>query len=571
MKRFRRITLLLICAAFLLQQSISVFAESKKAKKTDEPTTEKIHLIEMPKYESEAKKWSSEKLKEFKIDHKNKIKYDNVKKDSVIIRFLDDTKKDSVITEIKSDLKITQLEQIESLELIDAFVYRYNDSEVNIKKLVEEILNNAEVEFAEPVQIGSLSSTSQSYSLNSPHNYSNNYNTVWNVYKPGASRIRVHFSTISTETNYDYVYTSAGDSWTGSYSDTWSSWQTGSSIRVRLTADSSITGWGFAIDNIEYDLGGSSNPNDTYFSNQWGIPNVNTSTAWNNMSDGNGVTVGVIDTGIDYSHSDLTENIAYNFNEIPNNGVDDDSNGKVDDYYGWNFYNNNSTVFNSSNNADNNGHGTINAGIIAASGNNSTGVIGVAHNAKILPLRCCGDLMLGFYIDGVISSIQYGITRNVKVFNMSFSCDYSLALQNAISAASSALFVCSANNNGIDLNTYNSYPASFNLSNMIIAANLQSDGSLYSSSNYGTSIDIIGAPGTNIYSTMPNNSYGYMTGTSQAAPFISGLAALIYGRHPSYTPQQVKQAIFNNYTSVPTLSGKLKYPGKINIGAAASN
>ncbi|TYQ14742.1 UNVERIFIED_CONTAM: subtilisin family serine protease [Acetivibrio alkalicellulosi] len=522
----------------------------------------------------ERKNWSKEELQKFKKNLKNKTNYENIEKGVVIVKFMDEKNKNKVIKDIKDSLKMTILEEHKYLDIIDAYTYTFDENEVKIKELVKELNDHLLIEYAEPNQLGYLqSSRTITYTLESPHNYPRNYNDVWNIWMPGASKIRVHFSRIDTGNN-DYVFTGAGDRWSGSLSNRWSGWANQSSIRVRLQASSSSNGgWGFRTDKIEYELGGNINPNDTRYSEQWALPYINAIPAWSRLADGHGIIVGVIDTGIDTSHPDLTENIAYNFNEIPNNNRDDDRNGKIDDYLGWNFISNNNIVYDTSNdpiNVDPNGHGTHIAGIIAASGNNGRGIIGLAHNAKILPLKCGGDRMVvGFPTSAVVEAISYARSRGVRIINMSFEQNYSQSVRDAMNAASEILFVCSANNRtvGVDVSLSPVYPACYGLSNIISVANVDRNGNLAVSSNYGTNIDIA-APGENILSTLPDNRYGMSSGTSQAAAYVSGLAAIILSQDSSLTPIQVKTRITSNYRSINSLRGKLRYPGVVDAEKA---
>jgi|GEM_PF-2110462 VCBS repeat-containing protein len=314
-------------------------------------------------------------------------------------------------------------------------------------------------------------------------------------------------------------------------------------------------------------------PNDTYFGQQWGMQNtgqnigvvgtpgadIHAVQAWDTTHDSS-ITVGVIDTGIDYSHPDLSANMWTNSKEIPNNGIDDDGNGYVDDYYGYNFASNISDPY------DDNNHGTHVAGIIAARGNNATGVAGVNWTGKVAALKFMDYTGTGT-IANAIRAIQYATMMGFKVTNNSWSSGYSQALYDAISAANTAgdLFIASAGNNSSNNDTTPSYPCSYNLPNIICVAATDNKDQLSTFSNYGATTVHLGAPGTNIISAWPGNMYQYMSGTSMAAPFVSGAAALYWSYHPTLTYTDVKNKILSSTDPIPALAGKTVSGGRLNI------
>lgn len=326
--------------------------------------------------------------------------------------------------------------------------------------------------------------------------------------------------------------------------------------------------------NVEYaqanfELLLDSVPTDPSFNQQWGLYNsgqsisgssgskgvdINILPAWNITYGSGSVVIGVLDSGIDISHIDLANNIYLNNMDISNNGVDEDNNGFIDDTNGWDFSNNDSSVYDSS---INDAHGTHVAGIISASANNE-GICGVAPNIKILPLKFVNGN--SGYTSDAIEAIEYANQMGVKIINCSWSSPtYNLALKDTMSF-SDILFICSAGNNG---NSTAVYPASFGLSNILSVAAIDNKGTLATFSNFGTSIDVA-APGVNIFSTMPNNTYAFQSGTSMAGPFVTGIAALIKSQNPSILAKDITLKIKNNVTTSKILRGKVATSGRVN-------
>lgn len=282
------------------------------------------------------------------------------------------------------------------------------------------------------------------------------------------------------------------------------------------------------------------------------------------------VIVAVIDTGVDYRHPDLRNHIWTNPNEIPDNGIDDDGNGYVDDIHGWDFYNNDSTICHYQETAngytahpdDNDNHGTHIAGIIAATANNSIGICGVASNVnvQIMTLKIHGGTSSSGSVANAIKAIRYAESMGADICNLSWgTSNYSQALEVAI-RESSMLFVTAAGNNGININSSPMFPASLRIPNLITVAYINHDGFLCPDSNYGISTVDIAAPGKNIYSTLVGN-YGYSSGSSMAAPHVTGLAAMLYAYQDNIYPAQVKEIIINTMTPLDSLTGYLINPG----------
>ncbi|HML04648.1 MAG TPA: S8 family serine peptidase, partial [Methanobacterium sp.] len=307
-------------------------------------------------------------------------------------------------------------------------------------------------------------------------------------------------------------------------------------------------------------------PNDPSIGLQWGLNRTNMPSAWNLTTGSSNVIIAVIDSGVDLDHPDLKGNLWINTGEIPNNGKDDDGNGYIDDYYGWNFDGDNNNV------TDDNGHGTHVAGIIAASGNNTQGVTGVMWNATIMPLKFLDKNGNG-YISDAVKAIDYATKMGAFIINCSWGGpSYSKALEDAIKA-SNALVVCAAGNEftSEDIDASPNYPASYTASNIITVAAVDKYDNLCSFSNYGINSVDVAAPGASIYSTWPGARYFYMQGTSMATPYVSGLAGLIKSLHPELSALQVKYTILDNVDPVASLTGKILTGGVINAFNSLNN
>ena len=318
-------------------------------------------------------------------------------------------------------------------------------------------------------------------------------------------------------------------------------------------------------------------PNDTYFPNLHGLNqnndiDINGPEAWDITTGSSNIVVGVVDTGIDYNHNDLAANILVNTGEIPGNGIDDDNNGYVDDVYGYDFVNN------EGNPMDDHFHGTHCAGTIGAMGNNGRGVVGVNWNVKIIAAKFLGSDGSGS-LSGAVSSINY-LTNRAAVLasqgkrmiatnNSWGGGGYSVALYNAIAAARDAgiLFIAAAGNETNNNDASPSYPASYNLSNVIAVAALDANGALASFSNYGATSVHVGAPGVNIRSTYPGNQYADLSGTSMAAPHVTGMAALLAAHRPNATMSQIKEAILTTVRPRASIASLTVTGGEIDLYA----
>jgi subtilisin family serine protease len=311
-------------------------------------------------------------------------------------------------------------------------------------------------------------------------------------------------------------------------------------------------------------------PDDTQFGNLWGMSDsagISATRAWDISKGSSDVVVAVIDTGADYNHQDLSPNIWTNPGEVAGNGKDDDGNGYIDDIHGWN------AVANNGDPMDDNGHGTHCAGTIGAVGNNARGVAGVNWNVKIMPLKFLSATGSGS-LSGAVAAINYMVTMknrgvNIRVASNSWGGGgYSQALYNAIQAASAAgiAFAAAAGNESNDNDANASYPAGYDVPNVISVAAVDRDGNMASFSNYGANTVDIAAPGVSILSTWPGNSYNVLSGTSMATPHVSGALALLFAAEPNLSVADAIQRVAMTGRSLPSLTGLTNTGRMLNVG-----
>jgi hypothetical protein len=326
-------------------------------------------------------------------------------------------------------------------------------------------------------------------------------------------------------------------------------------------------------------------PNDPFMSRLWGLDNVGQTVNWTagapdadidaqeawSVSTGSpNVVVAVIDTGVDLSHPDLAANIWVNQGEncpgCRTNGVDDDGNGYVDDWRGWDFVNGDN------NPTDDMGHGTHVSGTIAAVGNNGLGIAGVTWSTKIMPLKFLSSAGTGTVADA-ISAILYANANGAVILNSSWGGDdFSQALLDAIEQtdAHGALFVAAAGNSYVNTDLEPNYPSDYEAANVVsVGATDQFDHKAWFS-NYGTRTVDLGAPGTNIYSTWLGGSYRFQDGTSMATPHVSGAAALAKAVFPGASGVGLKALLLRTVDPLSALSGTSRTSGRLNVNRAAT-
>ncbi len=340
---------------------------------------------------------------------------------------------------------------------------------------------------------------------------------------------------------------------------------------------------------------------DPMFNKQWGMNDIGTPAA-HKMGTGKDVIVAVIDTGVDYTHEDLVENMWRNAGEIPDNNKDDDGNGYVDDIVGWDMVDNDNKPFDLAGSildivlkGANPGHGTHCAGNVAARGNNGKGISGVAPEAKIMALRFIGANS-GSTADAV-KAIAYALNNGAKILSNSWGSIGedpadpvgNKALRDAVqmSEDAGALFIAAAGNGdpqtGVgysnDDNAKQAVPSSYPHESIISVAALDSSNNLGKFSNWGAKTVDIGAPGVVSFSTVTQASKYDDTlldflgikatwdGTSMATPHVAGAAALYWGKHPTATWREVKDAIMTSAVPISSLSGKVVTGAKLNAAA----
>jgi subtilisin family serine protease len=364
--------------------------------------------------------------------------------------------------------------------------------------------------------------------------------------------------------------------------------RTASDVAADLRKDPSVE---YAVpDVLRKPLANAPAPSDPLFGQQWGLRNtgqtldasaqstvtptsgidVDALGAWGVRAGSSSVTVAVIDQGVAVTHPDLRGSIWTNPGESGSkatNRVDDDGNGLVDDVHGWNWVDDNGDV--GSVPVE---HGTHVAGIVGATRGNAAGVAGLASGVRVMPLKFMDAT--GGYDSDAIDAIGYATAMGAKVINASWGAsvhDDALAddpqLRDAISRCG-CVFVAAAGNAGQSSDDPNArvYPAAFGLPNELSVGAVDASGQLASFSNYGSAVDLA-APGDDILSTLPGG-YGWGSGTSMAAPFVSATAALMLSLAPTLTPAQVVTRIKASVTALPALSGRVSTGGMLDAGAA---
>lgn len=299
----------------------------------------------------------------------------------------------------------------------------------------------------------------------------------------------------------------------------------------------------------------------TEYSQLQAMEQLNIMAALERYKGDNPVIVAVLDTGIDYQHEDLSQNIWKNEKEIAGNGIDDDGNGYIDDVYGWDFFNNDNTISyfdeeNAKENQDNDNHGTHCAGLIAAEAGNNIGTAGIAGfgNVKIMVVKVFDNSKGEVNVEKLIAAIRYATAMGADIINASWSGtlnskEEAEELKNAI-LESGKLFVTSAGNYGENNDNTITYPAHFSdLDNVVVVGSVKEDGTLSDFSNYGQSVHIA-ADGEEIYSTLAGSKYGCYSGTSMSTAIVTGLASLVYGAKSHVYPKAVKQLLLQSCNSL---------------------
>ena len=319
-------------------------------------------------------------------------------------------------------------------------------------------------------------------------------------------------------------------------------------------------------------------PNDPSYGELWGLNNtgqsggvagadIDAQKAWD-LGKGTGKTIiADIDTGVDYNHPDLVANLWKNLKETPGNGIDDDQNGFIDDFYGID------TANNDTNPMDDVDHGTHVAGIIGATGNNNVGVVGVAWKTQIMSVKVLGTN--GGSSLSVVQGLNYAVNMGAKIANMSLGGAggspgdfFDIALSNA--GQRGVIVVAGAGNGGSDGVGDNNdvtpfYPSSYPADNLIAVAATDRNDRITGFSNYGlTSVDLA-APGASILSTIPGGGYEYFDGTSMATPAVAGALVVMMDYNPNLTYKQYINLILNGVDKLPSLNGLVATGGRLNL------
>jgi thermitase len=282
------------------------------------------------------------------------------------------------------------------------------------------------------------------------------------------------------------------------------------------------------------------------------------------------VIVAVVDTGIDYNHEDLRDVVWVNEGEIPDNGIDDDDNGYVDDVYGINTLVRDSQGRATGNNRDTHSHGTHVAGTIGAKQNNGIGIAGIASNVKIIGIKTVPNSSDETDID-VAESFIYAAKNGAKIINCSFGKNKNEGKNlipetlRYIQDNYGVLVIAAAGNSSANIDKNPTYPASHINDNLLIVASTTKTGSLSSFSNYGKINVDVAAPGSDVYSTTPGNRYASMSGTSMASPTTAGLAAEILSHYPNLSAIQLKEVIMGSVTTDSRYKDRMMSGGRIDL------
>jgi subtilisin family serine protease len=294
--------------------------------------------------------------------------------------------------------------------------------------------------------------------------------------------------------------------------------------------------------------------NASQVADNWGVMKVDADKLWAQNVRGAGITVAVIDSGMDLTHPQLANQVAANSGEQgtdtqghnkATNGIDDDENGYVDDVAGYDF------VANQPLKGDYQYHGTHVAGIVLAAHQDTVAksasyVQGVAPGAKVLPLAFLDAEGSGLMSDGV-RAIQYAVARGARVINASWGgtqCSQTLRDEINGLASKNVFFIAAAGNDSSNVDSFMEYPASLNLAAQITVGATGDHDYMAQYSNFGAKAVHIFAPGSNIVSTLPNGSMGFLSGTSMATPFVTGAVALLISAVPDATIPQVRSALY---------------------------
>jgi subtilisin family serine protease len=307
-------------------------------------------------------------------------------------------------------------------------------------------------------------------------------------------------------------------------------------------------------------------PNDPKISEQYSLDIIKAYQAWDITQGDTNVVIGIVDSGVDIDHPDIINSIKYNYND-PIDGIDNDNDGFIDNYRGWNLADNNNIV-----QVNSSGHGAKVAGVACASTNNGTGIAGIGFKCKILPVKVeNSDGIMTMALEGIVYAADHGC----QIINCSWGivgakCQYGQDIINYATFNKNALVVAAAGNDG-DGGIY--YPAAYD--NVISVGATNNSDIKWSSSNYGYNIDLM-APGVSVETTFDGGSYNYTSGTSFAAALVSGCAALLKSKFPNFNALQIGEQLCVSADKIDTIGYNYLYAnqignGRVNIFRALSD
>jgi subtilisin family serine protease len=470
----------------------------------------------------------------------------------------------SQIDSLTSALGLTK---IRSLSEINVDVFQ-TSSEYSVKDVVRITSNSPYVEYAEPTAEARAFSI-EAQPTESAASPAAQQKAQVAEYKPG--EVLIKFKATMSQQSITQTFTNVGLTVVKRYDDI-------GVYKARINGDKSVLK---AVEecnadaNVEYAEPNYiyhtfKTPNDPRFRDMYGLDKIDAPEAWDKQTGSKSVIVGVVDTGTDQDHKDLKDNIWKNPGETgdgkENNKIDDDGNGYVDDFQGWDFINNDNSPY------DDNDHGTHVSGTIGAVGNNGVGVVGVNWTVSIMPLKFLSAQGSG-ETDDAIEAILYGAKMGAKVLSNSWGGGgFSRALEDAIKFANQngVLFIAAAGNESSNNDSFPTYPSSYEVDNVISVASSTKSDNLSGFSNWGKKTVDLAAPGSSILSTLARDRYGLLSGTSMATPHVSGAAALIWAQFPDLSMKQIKIRVLGSVDRISNFADRVASGGRLNVNNALS-